>query len=165
MPRIYKVILAGDGAVGKTTMAKVMCGEEYNPVYEMTIGAQFASLNVEVNGESIVLTLWDLGGQPRYKEVRKAFYVGSDAIIYVYDISWRLTFENIIYWVEEAEKNCTPKVRFLVANKIDLERKVTREEGENLAKRIGAKYIEVSAKTGENIDTLVKEIALALAAK
>ncbi|MEM2636751.1 MAG: Rab family GTPase [Candidatus Korarchaeota archaeon] len=162
MTKLFKVIFAGDGAVGKTTIAQVMCGKEYSPVYEMTIGAQFVSLKVELDSDKVILTIWDLGGQPRYKEVRCAFYNKADAVVYIYDVSWRLTFENIIFWQEEAEKNCTPKVKFLVANKVDLERAVSTEEGENLAKKMGAKYIEVSAKTGQNIDILIKELVAEL---
>jgi len=156
----------GDGGVGKTTLRRRFMGEGFSATYIMTIGADFAAKTVEVNGRQMRFIIWDLAGQPHFKQVRKSFYAGAVGGILVYDVTRRETFEHIPCWLEEFISNCgrgrDAVAAVLIGNKVDLREgarnAVSPEEGAKmrclLAERYGIRldFVETSAKTGENVE-------------
>ncbi len=154
----WKICLLGDGFVGKTCLSKKLLNEGFEENYDMTIGANFFTGNLKVNGSSLKLVLWDLSGQERFQEVRAPFYLGTRAALLVFDITCRGSFFDIKHWLRELQ-NKAPKSSFIiVGNKVDKEkeREVSKEEGEELAKHLRTTYIETSAKTGENVEKAFK---------
>ncbi|MCK5409392.1 MAG: GTP-binding protein, partial [Candidatus Heimdallarchaeota archaeon] len=81
----FKIILAGDGAVGKTSIRERYMGKGFQESYLKTIGADFATKKIEKNEEQITFQIWDLAGQESYQSVRKSFYKGAIAAIMVFD--------------------------------------------------------------------------------
>jgi len=159
---IFKIVVVGDGAVGKTSLIKKYTEEKFQSDYIMTIGANFAVKNVEVDGVIIKLQLWDLAGQPQFKEVRSSFYRGAAGAIYVYDVCRPESYLSLVNWKNELVKECGEVPGVLLANKIDLEehRKVTHEMGEELAMRLGGlPYFETSAFTGAGVKEAFQKIA------
>ena len=71
---LVKIVLAGDGAVGKTTLRRRYLGEGFQASYMMTIGADFAVKRVDIGGKTITFQIWDLAGQPRFQMVRELYY-------------------------------------------------------------------------------------------
>jgi len=168
---VFKIVLIGDGGVGKTTLRRRWMGEGFVTSYILTVGADFAvkTLNTPY-GHEVKFQIWDLGGQPHFKEVRKTFYAGAAGALVVYDVTDRKSYNNVFGWIEEMLKHVKQKVPIvLVGNKIDLRDNVqdaiTTEEGINLRKEIIEKYgldvlfIETSAKTGENVDKAFQGMA------
>lgn len=159
---IFKIVVVGEGAVGKTSLIKRYTEEKFQSDYIITIGANFAVKNVEVDGVFIKLQLWDLAGQPQFKEVRSSFYRGAVGAIYVYDVCRLESYTSLINWKEELVKECGEVPGVLLANKIDLKehRKVTTEMGEELAMRLGGiPYFETSASTGVSVNEAFQKIA------
>jgi len=159
---IFKIVLVGDGAVGKTSLVVQFTEHKFSENYIMSIGANFAIhlINIPEKNLAIRLQLWDLAGQRHFTFVRPSFYRGAFAVIYVFDISRRESFENIKNWKAEAEAHTGDVPRLIFGNKVDLvdQRVVSRKEAEELAKKIGAKYYETSAKEATNIDKAFSDL-------
>lgn len=162
-----KLVLIGDATVGKTTMRQTYMGQQFTGDYIKTIGADFATKQINYKGYNIKFQIWDLAGQYNYRSAQKSFYQGSKAAILVYDLTKRETLQNTEFWVNESIKNSqdTIQIYILVGNKNDLKREVNYEEGIDFTKKLSDKlnikfdYLETSAKTGENINKLFESIA------
>ena len=166
----FKLILGGDGGVGKTSMVHRYVEDEFATDYKSTIGTSIMKKECTFKEfESVVrFVIWDLAGQAQFKRVRQSYLSNSEAGILVYDVTNRSSFENIDKnWYMEVKKASPKIVLILVGNKIDLEseREVTHEEGEELAQKLALTYIETSAKTGENINDAFKMLALQIIRK
>ena len=121
--------------------------------------------NVQIYDGKIVkivkIQIWDTADQDRYLSITKNYYKWAHEIILLYDVTSRKTFENVKNWVTQIKEEVSDKVTIiLVGNKIDDEsnRKVSTEEGEQMAKECGLNFFETSAKSGINIDTTFNEL-------
>ena len=117
-----------------------------------TIGVEFKSKIFDVLDKRVKATIWDTAGAERYRTITANYYRGSHAIIFVYDVTERSSFENIEkFWLKEIREYFpvnSEVILMLVGNKIDNEysRKVTEDEGDELARKHGMLFIETSAK-------------------
>jgi len=159
---VYKVLLLGDSSVGKTCFLMKYTDEAFQETHMATIGLDYRLKSMKLkNGKTVKIQIWDTAGQDRFRSITKNYYKGSHGIILIYDITNPITFENITHWVsqvrEEASKNV---VIYLIGNKIDLEeeRKVSTEEGEKLAEKLGLPFNETSAFDGTNINETFDDI-------
>ena len=157
----YKIILLGDSSVGKTALTKKAVLNEFEEFYQATIGFEFLVFNVKINNIVIKLQIWDTCGQEIYRSLITNFYRNSSLAILVYSINKKETFINIKKWLEELKTNGSTDMKvFLVGNKIDLEREVSKEEAKKYAEINGIDmFMETSAKTGENAQKLLIEAA------
>jgi small GTP-binding protein len=159
----FKIVMLGDGAVGKTAMTLRFTENYFETDYKRTIGTDFSvkRLSIPEYETDVTLQIWDLAGQPRFEAVRTGFYRGARGGLLLYDVTRRRTFINLDVWKEEtigALKKEIPLV--VVANKIDLveSRVVTTEEGEEYAKKHDHIYVESSALTGQNVEDAYLEL-------
>ncbi|MHA1617428.1 MAG: GTP-binding protein [Candidatus Njordarchaeales archaeon] len=169
-----KIVLIGDGAVGKTSIAQRFLGKEFTHEYIMTVGVDFYKKETKVEfpeyGEvRFIWHIWDLAGQPHWKHVRPAFYLGARGAILVFDIANRDSYQNAIEWAKEFIRHAGGKYPLvLVGNKIDLRENIpgciTPKEGRELAKELSnlfgfeVPYIETSALLNINIDKAFQEL-------
>ncbi|MHA1149273.1 MAG: GTP-binding protein [Promethearchaeota archaeon] len=163
----YKLILGGDGGVGKTSMVHRFVEDSFQNDYKSTIGTSIMKKECEFEGlkSKVRFVIWDLAGQAQFKRVRQSYLAKAEAGILVYDVTRKETFNNIRNWHKEIIE-ATPSISLiLVGNKIDLEREVQSSEGEALAAELGLSYIETSAKTGENINDAFRMLALQMIKK
>jgi len=161
---ILKIAIVGNGSVGKTSLVLQYCEKKFSENYIMTIGSNFAIKSLTLDSTtSVKLQIWDLAGQQHFSFVRPPFYRGASGTVYVFDITNRDSFENILEWKREVETVIPNKPSVLVGNKCDLadERVVSKKEGELLAEKLGPSclgYYESSAKTGINLDELFQKL-------
>jgi small GTP-binding protein len=160
----YKLILGGEGGVGKTSMVHRFVENSFQTDYKSTIGTSIMKKECDFEGleSKVRFVLWDLAGQAQFKRVRQSYLSNAEAGILVYDVTRKDTLDNIENWFNEI-KEVSPKISLiLVGNKIDLteDRVVSTEAGEEMAKKLNLSYIETSAKTGENINDAFKMLAL-----
>ena len=153
----FKIVMLGDGAVGKTALTTRFTENSFEGDYKRTIGADFAIKRVDLPDRNVIVSLavWDLAGQPRFEVVRQSFYRGARGGLLVFDVTRRRTFLNMERWKEEAFKALGTEIPLVVvANKVDLvdDRVVTMKEGKKYAKSKGHVYVESSALTGENVE-------------
>lgn len=179
--KIFKIVLLGDGAVGKTALRHRYLGEGFKQSYSMTIGADFAVKRVKLDGDEIVAQIWDLAGQMRFQSVREVYYQGAAGALLVFDITRANTFENVPKWITELLENNKNRVvpMVLIGNKSDLreseEGSITYESGVEYAQNLSGwskfeiPYVETSAKEGDNVEaafeTLLKNIEQYLASE
>ena len=171
-----KIVLIGDGEVGKTTMVKsfLMGRAIADTSYRRTIGADIFIKETKYNITPIGTLafkwlIWDLAGQPIFRDVRVEYYRGGQAGVAVFDVSRFETFRNIAYWINEFFKHTKgPKPIVLVGNKVDLREKmpcVPPEYGENYAKKLSeaigfpVSYLEASALHNKNVDEVFRKLA------
>jgi small GTP-binding protein len=163
---VLKIVLIGDGGVGKTAIRERYLGKGFESQYLLTIGADFATKEAIVNKTPVTYQIWDLAGQERFDGVRGVYYKGAVGALLVYDVTRPDSYHNTPKWVKELwTNNGRGKVPLvLVGNKIDLRKscdeKINTTQGKSLAKKItrmtsdegfNCNYVETSAKTGKNI--------------
>jgi small GTP-binding protein len=176
--RTYKLVLIGDGAVGKTSIRERYLGKGFKRSQLATIGVDFAQKYTSYGGVNVRHIIWDLAGQPTYASVRRHYYQGSSAIILVYSVVERESFDNASKWLVEAHRHLRGAEWYgwqglptaVIGNKIDLRESgefediVSTDEGRAFAnyfaERLDAPvlYKETSALTGENIDEAFSEL-------
>merc|ERR1719456_1206837 len=152
---LFKFIIIGDEAVGKTCLLLQFTDKRYRASHQVTVGVEFGSKTVEVSGKMIKLQCWDTAGQDRFRSIVRSYYRGAAGALLVYDITRRESFEHISQWLVEARNNADPDlVITLVGNKCDrgADRQVPFEEGHAFAQRQGLYFLETSAVTGHMVD-------------
>jgi small GTP-binding protein len=165
----FKLILGGDGGVGKTSMVHRFVEDAFQTDYKSTIGTSIMKKECDFEGLSskVRFVIWDLAGQSQFKRVRQTYVENAEAGIVVFDVTRKETYDNLKNWNKEI-KEASPTISLmLVGNKIDLvdDREVTTEEGQALAQELGLTYIETSAKNGTNIGDAFKMLALQMIKK
>jgi Ras-related protein Rab-1A len=152
-----KFVIIGDSGVGKSSMVMRFADGEFKEDYISTIGVDFRTKTMNIDGKPVRLQIWDTAGQERFRSISSAYYRGADGVIFCYDITNQNTFDNIKEWIYELRKHYderTAIAKIVVGNKADLEnkRKVTTEVGQQFADSMGFAFIEASAKTSTNVD-------------
>jgi small GTP-binding protein len=155
-----KVVFAGDTNVGKTSLINSFFRGSLAP--RPSVCADIRMLPVTCDGERVSLALWDTAGQEQYQALTPAYFRDADLGVFVFDISGRLSFDDIPGWHQMVSNTVRLPTVILVGNKADLpERAVKLQEGQELAASLNAIYIETSAITTLGIDTLKMELARA----
>ncbi|ETK87195.1 hypothetical protein F441_08477 [Phytophthora nicotianae CJ01A1] len=135
--KTLKVIVVGNGNVGKTSMTTRYAKGRYTGMYKKTIGVDFMEKTVELRdlGETINLMIWDTAGQEEFDTLTSRYYKGAGAVIYVFSTVDRASFDDLPKWKRKVEEECGKICSVLVQNKIDLEddAAMTRDEVEDMA--------------------------------
>ncbi|KAF8014687.1 hypothetical protein BT93_H0484 [Corymbia citriodora subsp. variegata] len=162
---LFKIVLIGDSAVGKSNLLSRFALDEFDINTKATIGVEFQTQVVEIDGKEVKAQIWDTAGQERFRAVTSAYYRGAVGALIVYDITRRITFESVKRWLGELDTHCdTTVARMLVANKCDLNniREVSTEEGKALAEAEGLFFMETSALDSTNVqisfEIVIREI-------
>ncbi len=158
-PQVIKVILGGDANVGKTTLINRFCTGRFEPVRRMTIGVDFHSVDLDVQGNATRLMVWDLGGQGRFGAARRGFYRGSMAVGLVYDTGNRTSFYNLMRWWREVREHLADVPMILLANKCDLPQQVSHDQALALASAWGIPFMQASCATGAGVAEFFQELA------
>ncbi|KAG8371680.1 hypothetical protein BUALT_Bualt13G0113500 [Buddleja alternifolia] len=162
---LFKIVVIGDSAVGKSNLLARFARDEFDHNSKATIGVEFQTRVVEVDGKEVKAQVWDTAGQERFRAVTSAYYRGAVGALVVYDITRKDTFHSIKRWLDELHTQCdTTFAKMLVGNKRDLEniREVSVEEGKSLAEEEGLFFIETSALDSTNVnnafEVVIREI-------
>ena len=160
---VYKILLLGDGSVGKTCLLLQYTDKVFHETHIATIGLDYRLKTIELKDQKkIKLQIWDTAGQDRFRAITKNYYKSAHGVVLMYDVSNAQTFSNIKNWIDQIKKEAQENiVIFIVGNKIDVdaeERKVTKEEGQKLAEEYNYPFFETSAKTGENVNKIFDDI-------
>ena len=168
----YKIVLIGDGGVGKTALIERLQGFGFKSTYNITIGANISTTDISVDDREYKFQIWDLAGQSRFVHIRSMFYRGSHAALLVYDQSRQESFNNIERWKRELFTNVGRKIPFIIlGNKNDLERndvpvellhnyiKKCNSEYENENIKYVVPFLSTSALTGDNVNLSIEVLA------
>mmetsp|Transcript_27737 Transcript_27737/g.39094 ORF Transcript_27737/g.39094 Transcript_27737/m.39094 type:complete len:195 (+) Transcript_27737:203-787(+) len=161
-PREIKIVMLGNGGVGKSAITFRFVQNKFVESYNPTIEDSYRK-TVKVDGQNIVLDILDTAGQEEYTELREVYMRGGEGFIIVYSITDKKSFQEVTEFRDRTlrvkDKERVPMI--LVGNKSDLEgsRAVSKHDGEQLAKSLGVPFFEASAQTGVNTEEVFYAIA------
>ena len=153
----YKLIVIGDELVGKTSILKRFKFNQFNAIYEPTIGLEFESIPILIDDQSVNLLLYDMSGHQKFRGLIPLYTSDANIILLIYDISKLDSFNNIDKWYSSLNNLNKKEVIFaLVGNKCDLDynRKVKSEQAQKYADDHNFIFQEVSAMNGDGIQEL-----------
>ena len=154
-----KVVIAGDGNVGKTSLIRRYAEGKFEASRVMTIGVDFQTKLVTLPDGAVKLSIWDVAGQERFQAMRPGFYRGSRAAALVFDVTDPASFANLLRWQAEV-RQAAPQARLVVVgNKTDLARGVPAEAGPQYAAALQVPYLETSAASGAGVPRLFEALA------
>lgn len=184
---LFKVVLVGNSSVGKTSlMNRFTCNSFDESNQKATVGVQFSVATLPLHsGKISKLQIWDTAGQERFRAISNAYYRGAHAILIVFDMTDKKSFDDVHYWLQEVKQHhefaATPTqfptdedifddqtikapLVFLLGNKSDMteQRKVTSEEAQLAAQQLSMIYKETSAKIGSGVHDAFLQIATLL---
>ena len=159
--RCYKLLLMGESNVGKTSIILRYTENEFQTSGISTCGVDVKVKYVSVDNIKIKLVIWDTAGQERFRGLAKNYFRGANGFILVYDITNKNSFVKLKGWMNDAKEKIDDEYKMVViGNKKDCEDE--REVDSKLLKEFGEKNgvttMEVSAKTGEGVDSLFTEM-------
>ena len=152
---LFKYIIIGDAAVGKSNLLLRYAHDQFKPDYQLTIGVEFGAKNVEIRNKTYRIQIWDTAGQEKYRALTRSFLIKAQGILALYDITNHTSFDNLQSWLTLIKEECYVDIPvIIVGNKMDLEEKriVDKEEASEYAKKQNVEFIETSSKTGENVE-------------
>ncbi|KAF9821644.1 hypothetical protein IEO21_00490 [Rhodonia placenta] len=158
---LFKVVLIGDSGVGKSPVLSRFTRNEFNLETKSTIGVEFATRSINVDGKTLKAQIWDTAGQERYRAITAAYYRGAVGALLVYDISKHATYVNVTRWLKELRDHADSNiVIMLVGNKSDLKhlRAVPTEDAKAFAAENGLSFIETSALDASNVESAFQTI-------
>jgi Ras-related protein Rab-11A len=157
---LFKLVLIGDSGVGKSNLLSRFTRNEFNLESKSTIGVEFATKSLKIDGKVIKAQIWDTAGQERYRAITSAYYRGAVGALLVYDVTRRSTFENVVRWLKELRDHTDPNlVVMLIGNKSDLRHlvAVSTEDGKSFAERESLYFMETSALEATNVESAFTE--------
>ncbi|XP_067378185.1 ras and EF-hand domain-containing protein [Channa argus] len=162
--KAYRIVLAGDAAVGKSSFLLRLCKNEFKLNSGATLGVDFQMKTLILDGDPVLLQLWDTAGQERFRSIAKSYFRRADGVLLLYDVACERSFLNVREWVDTIEDVSQDDIPImLVGNKCDLRQDsvncVPTSYGEKLAMTYNTLFCETSAKDGSNILEAVLHLA------
>ncbi len=167
-PILLKVITAGEGGVGKTTLLYRYIEGRFLADTRMTIGVEFFLKELEIEGEKILLQVWDFGGQEHFRSLLKPYARGARGALLLFDLTRPSSLERIEQWVNICRGENPGIPIIFLGTKLDLVDQITVDD--NFALKFKKKfwffeYLKISSKTGENVNLAFELLAKELIKK
>jgi len=143
----YKLVLVGDGGVGKTTFVKRHLTGEFEKKYIATQGVEVSSLTFFTNYGPIKFHVWDTAGQEKLGGLREGYYIGADCAICMFDVTSRITYKNVPKWHKDLTRICENIPMVLVGNKVDAKDRKIKANQITFHRKRNLQYYDVSAKS------------------
>jgi len=158
----FKVVMLGEGRVGKTSLTTKYCLGQFNENEESTINASYLQKEIEIDGQKKTLAIWDTAGQEKFAAMAPIYYRDAEGAVLVYDITIRETIDKVHKWIKELREHAGDEITIvIVGNKCDRdnERKVPEEEALKFSVDYNAKHFNTSAKSGKGIEEAFQYLA------
>ncbi len=152
---VFKIIIVGDAAVGKTSLVRGFIKERFRSDYLPTLGVDIYYKQLTVNSTPVDLSIWDIAGQKGWEIMHKNYFKGSDGCIAVFDLTRNKTLANLNSWILKVKEYTKPDIPCIIlGNKSDLKIAIEVKSSniEKITKETGYLYFETSAKTGLNVE-------------
>jgi small GTP-binding protein len=159
--REAKICLVGSNGVGKTCLAERYCSGQFSLTESPTVGLKYFSKRTEVKGCTILMKIFDIGGNEKNRVLSRSILSGSRGAIGVYDITDTHSFDNMKAWLKEVNSCIAASVVVgVVGNKLDMsdQRQVTAEEGEAYAREVGGFFVEMSVRDNNKVKDVFQEL-------
>ena len=151
---ILKILTAGEGGVGKTTLLHRYVEGRFSAETKMTIGVEFFLKETEIDSKQCTLQLWDFGGQERFRFLLESYVLGAKGALLMFDLTRLMSLENLQQWINIVRKGDPNLPVLFVGTKLDLADEIQVDDDYattflNEFKLID--FIKISSKTGENV--------------
>jgi len=156
-----KVVIVGNGAVGKSSMIQKYCRGIFTSEYKKTIGVDFLEKRICVSGEDMRLMLWDTAGQEEFDCITRAYYRGAQACVLAFSCVDRESFKSVVKWKKKVEEECGNIPMVLVMTKMDLlyRAEIDSFEVEKLSRNLGIHLVKTSVKENINVNKVFLHLA------
>jgi len=164
----FKVLIVGDGAVGKTSICTHITTQEFFADYHLTVGCDFFIKRLYVNNISVTLQIFDIGGQDHFARMRSAFADGAKGIFLAFDVTRRDSFYSLENWINSIKDGLNPNApKVLIATKSDLkvEAEVWKDDIDNLEGISIDAFFDTSSLTGDGVPEAFETMARLLLAR
>jgi len=151
----FRIVAIGDSSVGKSALFAKFVDDSFTSRVEPTIGIDFRTKVIDLEGAKISIQLWDTAGQERFRTITTSYYRSAHGIIFAFDLSKRITFDNIMKWYTSAVALNPKCPKILVGTKCDLVRQVRQDEIDRLCESLDITYVETSSKNNIGVDTAI----------
>lgn len=148
----FKVVLVGDGGVGKTTFVKRHISGEFEKRYIATMGVEVHPLNFFTNFGQILMNVWDTAGQEKLGGLRDGYYIQGNAAIIMFDVTSRMTYKNVPQWHRDLVRVCENIPIVLCGNKVDIKDRKVKAKAITFHRKKSLQYYELSAKSNYNFE-------------
>jgi len=148
----FKLILVGDGGVGKTTFVKRHLTGEFEKKYVATLGVEVHPLGFHTNYGPIVFNCWDTAGQEKFGGLRDGYYIQGQAAIIMFDVTSRITYKNVPNWHRDLVRVCENIPIVLVGNKVDVKDRKVKAKTITFHRKKNLQYYDISAKSNYNFE-------------
>ncbi|CAG9333055.1 unnamed protein product [Blepharisma stoltei] len=143
----FKLVLIGDGGVGKTTFVKRHLTGEYEKRYIATVGVDVHPLTFYTTRGPVCFNVWDTAGQEKLSGLRDGYYIGGQCGIIMFDVTSRITYKNVPKWHRDLVRVCENVPIVLVGNKVDVKDRKVKAKQITYHRRHNLQYFDVSAKS------------------
>jgi GTP-binding nuclear protein Ran len=146
----FKVVLLGDGGVGKTAWMKLHKTADFERKYVATMGVEVSSLKFHTNQGPVILTIWDTAGQEKFGGLRDGYYLNADAAVCMFDVTSKCSYKSIPGWYEELRnvKDCAEIPVVVVGNKVDCKDRKVMPTDITFHRNHNLQYYDISVQTG-----------------
>jgi GTP-binding nuclear protein Ran len=148
----FKLILVGDGGVGKTTFVKRHMTGEFEKKYVATLGVEVHPLLFHTNRGPIVFNVWDTAGQEKLGGLRDGYYIQGQCAIIMFDVTSRITYKNVPNWHRDLTRVCENIPIVLVGNKVEIKDRKVKAKQITFHRKKNLQYYDVSAKSNYNFE-------------
>ena len=148
----FKVVLVGDGGVGKTTFVKRHRTGEFEKKYVATMGVEVYPLPFYTTLGGVIFNCWDTAGQEKFGGLRDGYYIGGQAAIIMFDVTARITYRSVPLWHKDLVRVCENIPIVLCGNKVDCKERRVRPKDIYFHRKKNLQYYDVSAKSNYNFE-------------
>jgi small GTP-binding protein len=161
-PTVLKILLSGEGGVGKTTLLKRYVEGKFDSNTRMTIGVEFFLKQLILDGSNVMLQMWDFGGQDRFRFLLQSYATGAKGALFLFDLTRPMSLDNVEQWVNICRSDDKDLPIILIGTKLDLESQISVSD--DYAREFVelfdlVDYIKISSKTGENVQEAFEVLA------
>ena len=148
----FKLVLVGDGGVGKTTFVKRHLTGEFEKKYVATLGVEVHPLEFHTNRGQLVFNVWDTAGQEKFGGLRDGYYIQGQCAIIMFDVTSRITYKNVPNWHRDMVRVCENIPIVLVGNKVDVKERKVKAKQITFHRKKNLQYYDISAKSNYNFE-------------
>jgi GTP-binding nuclear protein Ran len=155
----FKLVLVGDGGVGKTTFVKRHLTGEFEKKYVATLGVEVHPLRFHTTRGPIQFNVWDTAGQEKFGGLRDGYYLMGHCAIIMFDVTSRITYKNVPNWHRDLTRICENIPIVLTGNKVEIKDRKVKPKQINFHRKKNLQYFDISAKSNYNFEKPFQWIA------
>jgi len=163
---VFKIIIVGEAGVGKTSLVRRYIDDAFDEKMKITIGVDISVKRLPERDGGVALQIWDLGGQPQFKEVADLYFRGAKGVLAVFDVTRKASMDRLADWIENLRSKVGTVPTVVLGNKTDLREDeksgITKDEGKGFASRYSSDYVETSAKDGNGVNEAFSKLVAKL---